>query len=153
MHERQVNNMGRKSKLTPELQEDIVKALRAGNYIEAACAFAGIDQATFQRWMNRGEKEATGEYCAFCKLVKKARADAEVRNVAIIQNAAPANWTAAAWWLERSFPNRWGRQKQVIEHVGKDDGPIDVVDSARDLLMQRLNHVASRLESEPDEAP
>ena len=30
--------------------------------------------------------------------------------MALVQSAAPQHWQAAAWWLERSFPDRYGRR-------------------------------------------
>ena len=109
---------GRPSKLTPEIQDRIVAAIRAGNYVETAARHAGIDPATFYRWMERGAKERSGKYREFRKAVEKARADAEVRHVAIIAQAATKRWEAAAWWLERSFPDRWGRRRYEVEHSG-----------------------------------
>ena len=47
---------GRPSKLTPEVQEKIVTAIRAGNYAQVAAVYAGIGERTFYRWMERGEK-------------------------------------------------------------------------------------------------
>lgn len=114
--------MGRKSKLTEERQERILQAIRAGNYIETAALHAGISEGTFHRWMQEGERAKTGKKREFYEAVKKARADAETRTVAIISNAMPTSWQAAAWWLERSFPDRWGRN--VHEHRGKDGGPV-----------------------------
>ena len=32
------------------------------NFCEAACGYAGIDYATFRRWMERGEREARGAF-------------------------------------------------------------------------------------------
>lgn len=49
---------GRPGKLTPEVQEKILEAIRDGNYYEAACAYAGITYRTFRYWMERGEEEA-----------------------------------------------------------------------------------------------
>jgi len=46
-----------------------------------------------------------------------------VRNVAIIETAAPRNWQAAAWWLERKNYDRWGR-KERTELVGEGGGPV-----------------------------
>jgi hypothetical protein len=34
--------LGRRTKLTPEVQKKIVDALSAGNYFEVACEYAGI---------------------------------------------------------------------------------------------------------------
>lgn len=97
---------GRPSKRTPEREAKILEALRAGNTIRAACAYAGINQDTFTAWKKR--------YPDFSDAVQKAEADAEVRNVAIIQKAAATTWTAAAWWLERRKHGDW-RQRQTID--------------------------------------
>ena len=110
--------MARPTKLTPERQTLIIKALREGNYIEAACAYAGIGKTTFYEWMERGQNATRGRYAEFANAVEKARAEAEMRNVQVIQKAALDTWQASAWWLERSFPDRWGRRVQHVEHSG-----------------------------------
>ena len=46
---------GRPSKLTPEVQEKIVTAIRAGNYAQVAAVYAGIGERTFYRWMELGK--------------------------------------------------------------------------------------------------
>ena len=48
--------MARRSKLTPELQRELVDALAAGAYIETACAYVGLGTTTFYRWMQQGEQ-------------------------------------------------------------------------------------------------
>jgi hypothetical protein len=124
------SNAGRRTKRTPERVQALVEALRAGNYIEASCSYAGISVATYYNWVNDAEKDdATPEAIEFLEAVSKARADAEVRNVSFIQRAAsdPRHWSAAAWWLERSHPTRWGRQ-QRLEVTGADGGPIQIED-------------------------
>jgi transposase len=106
----------------PKIQ-NLITALRAGNYFEHACAYAGIASSTAYRWLERGRREQSSQadgnkpnaieqhYLELCETIEKARADAIVGNVAIIQNAAKAGtWQAAAWWLERTMPNQFGRQ-------------------------------------------
>ena len=41
--------MARPSKLTPEVTKRLTEAIRAGNYYEAACAYAGIHYSTFRK--------------------------------------------------------------------------------------------------------
>ncbi len=103
---------GRPTKLTPDVQEKIVQAIRAGNYIETAAAYAGVDKKTLYTWMKLGNDCKSGKnvHAQFLHAVEKALADAEVRDVTIIGKAAEENWQASAWRLERKFPDRWGRK-------------------------------------------
>ena len=128
-----------KSKLTPTVIENITAALRAGNYIETACQYAGISAATYYRWLTEADQpDATDLHRDLREAVEKARADAEVRNVQLIQQAAQGGtWQAAAWWLERSHPKKWGRQ-QKVELSGENGGPIDINVNARKHVMELL---------------
>ena len=47
--------MGRPSKLTPEVQDRIARAITAGNYQDTAAQYAGISPATFYLWMQKAE--------------------------------------------------------------------------------------------------
>jgi hypothetical protein len=119
--------MARKGRRPAELDSpkvtNLIAALRAGNYFEHACAYAGLAPSTAYRWLERGRKEQQSQadgnkpdpteshYLELCESIEKARADAIVGNVAIIQTAAKnGTWQAAAWWLERTMPNQYGRQ-------------------------------------------
>jgi hypothetical protein len=101
--------------------EDLVKLLGAGNYVEQACEAVGINKTTYYDWMKRGKDHddagKKSKYAEFYNAVKRAQAEAECRNVAIIQKAAQTQWQAAAWWLERTKPDRFGRQLKN-EHSG-----------------------------------
>jgi len=120
--------VGRQSKLNAERQARLCEALRAGNTRAAAADYAGIGERTLYRWIRRGEDEGNGEYWRLWQAVKKAEADAEVRNVAIIQQAAKKTWQAAAWWLERRRPSRWAlrqpegsqREEIIVDLVNKE---------------------------------
>lgn len=137
---------GRFSKLTPELQDKIVQALRAGNYIETAAAYAGISKNTLYRWLANAEDEnADDAYRDFRDAVESARAQAEVRNVALIQKAAnDGTWQAAAWYLERTAHQRWGRRTIV---TGEEGAPVQVEVSAKDELGQKLAAMLERAEA------
>ena len=117
--------MGRQSKLNAERQARLCEALRAGNTRAAAADYAGIGERTLYRWIRRGEDEGNGEYWRLWQAVKKAEADAEVRNVAIIQQAAKKTWQAAAWWLERRRPSRWALRQP--EGNKKEEIVVDLV--------------------------
>ena len=124
--------MGRGTKLTPEVINRLGEALKAGNYIEVAVEYAGIAPATYYRWLKEAEAEDASElHKELRETTKRARAEAEYRNVALIQQAAQnGTWQASAWWLERSAPSRWGRQQRVqAEITGAYGGPVEVVDA------------------------
>lgn len=117
--------MARPSKLTPAVQEQICNAIKAGNYSEIAARYAGISSTTFYKWMALGEgNDAKDPYKEFREAVENARATAEVRNIGLIQQAANnGTWQAAAWFLERTAPNRWGR-RSALEVTGAEGGPV-----------------------------
>ena len=111
-----------KSKLTPELQDKILLHLRVGAYVETAAACAGIHKDTFYEWMKKGAR-GLAPYRAFADSVHKAVAESESRDLATILKAAQSQWQAAAWRLERRFPEKYGRNDRMkidakIEHDG-----------------------------------
>lgn len=95
--------MARTSKLTPERQSKVCQAIQLGATYVHACNYAGISYETFRRWMR--------ENVAFHDAVKEAEGKATVGWLAKIEKAASdGNWTAAAWKLERRYPNDYGRR-------------------------------------------
>jgi hypothetical protein len=93
--------MGRRSKATEARIEALVIALGTGCTREAAARHAGIDRTTLYRWLERD--------AAIRIRVEKAEADVEVRLAAQIVQAAPDDWRAAAWMLDRRRPRSYGR--------------------------------------------
>ena len=111
---------GRTSKLLDKTM--IVRlsdALIAGNTIANACAKSGISEPTYYRWLREAKIAPEGHQLReFRQSVKKAMAIAVHRHLLIIQKAASKYWQAAAWFLERRFPQDWGRMKPMA--FGKD---------------------------------
>lgn len=115
------------TKLTKDIQDKIVSAIRLGNYMETAAAYAGISKDTLYAWLKRGQREKEKkekdpsyeipkyerQFVRFSDAVEKALAEAEMRDVMIIYEASKEQWQAAAWRLERKFPDRWGRKLSV----------------------------------------
>lgn len=102
--------MARPTKLNFDTHNKIITAIRAGNYIETAAAYAGVNKSTLYEWLKRGEREkqraaensryrirkSEEPYVEFSNAVEKALAEAEIRDVAIIAKAAQEQWQAAA---------------------------------------------------------
>ena len=115
--------MARRTKLTKDLQALLVARLAVGNYIDAACMSVGISPASFYVWMDKGreaekktERKRTAQdrlHMEFMEAVENAQGVSEVNALAMVRKAMPDAWQAAAWILERKFPERWGRREKI----------------------------------------
>lgn len=105
---------GKPTDLTDEVRDSIMTYLRHGSYIETAVAAQGLSRNVFYVWMRRGRKAEPGDeiYVKFAEEVDKAIAEAEFKDILRIEKAASKTWQAAAWRLERRFPERWARKEQ-----------------------------------------
>jgi transposase-like protein len=92
-------------KYTPDRVQKIINALRAGNHLATAARYAGVSPNIVKKWVEL--------YPEFALAVDEADAASEVRNVAIIQKEAEKRWVAAAWLLERKYPEKWGKVDRV----------------------------------------
>jgi hypothetical protein len=110
--------MARRTKLNPEVQEQIVAAIRAGSFPEPAARAAGIAPATYYRWMRLGREEDSGLHRDFLEAVRRAEGEAEVHAIAVIRKQMPGDWRAALAYLERRHSERWGR-RAAEERAGR----------------------------------
>lgn len=80
-------------------------------------------------WANKPKPFKVEEwpYVVFQASVLKARAAAEVRALHQINTAMGTSWQAAAWWLERTKPDQWGRQQRINLEGSEHGEPIKVV--------------------------
>lgn len=102
---------GSTPKLTKQLITNLSEIIKSGAYIETAAAMCSISKDTLYRWLRESQKESATplQQDLFIKL-RKAMAEAELRDISTIDKAAQEGaWKAAAWRLERKYPSRWGR--------------------------------------------
>lgn len=140
-----MSGRGRPHKFTEETVNTLLAAIRAGMPFHLAAAHAGIGETTFHEWQRgkfpRGaDKQLKAE---FPERLTRARGYAALRLVALIQDAAPKDWRAAAWMLERRYPEDFGR-REAVELTGKGGEPLQVEASA----MQRV--ILKALEAHPE---
>jgi transposase len=162
---------GRPSKLTADIIDKVKTFLPVCMYIETLADSLEIDRQTFYNWYHRGEAEArrldqNGEetppqrealYLEFYRAIKKGAADGEMAAAARIHAASHTTWQAAAWLLERRFPDKWGTRHR-LEHTGKDGGPVKTehkttltIEQASEIV--RLAQQASEQERDSEKAP
>lgn len=130
---------GRPTKLTPEVLEDVRRLLPTALYLETVGDYLGIGRTSIHRWLKRGAKEKhrlernssakprkkEAIYLEFWNVYKRALAEGELYSIGVIRKASTTQvnaegevmqqgqWQAAAWQLERRFPDRWGRKDQL----------------------------------------
>ena len=140
--------MPRPTKLTPKLQERIAGFVRAGAYVETAAAAAGVSKVTLYAWLKRGAA-GEGPFAAFAEAIEEAQALAEMRDLALIGKAAETEWAAAAWRLERKFPDRYGRRTR-LEHSGPDGSPMQYEVTARVVVLPPITDAADLADDSVD---
>ena len=96
------------------------QAISVGAYIEDACVFAGISSRQYRRWRELAE-QGVEPYAERWVEIQKSEAQAIVRNLFNIQNAANSGtWQASAWILERKYPEKYARKDFVQITEGSD---------------------------------
>jgi hypothetical protein len=83
------------------------------------CAYAGVHYDTFNKWRARGEKEGSGKYYDFAVKVEEAIAYSEIGLVRQVRSKGDDDWRAAAWMLERRFPETWGKNQHEAEIISR----------------------------------
>lgn len=93
--------MGRPTECTEEVIRKVEKAARAGVIMRNMHKHAGVDAATFWRWMR---PDSEGIHAEFRERIQAARA---IREIECAEQAANnGSKTGHAWMLERSFGYR-----------------------------------------------
>lgn len=108
----------------PSIEERIMIALTRGASFDIAAHYAGVDPETFRKWRKKGKmvRELEDEerkahaysiYYDFWRKCQKMRAIAACTWLQKIDDAANVHWQAAAWKLERAYPETYGRTEKV----------------------------------------
>tara|TARA_B100000073_G_C23427592_1_gene449871 strand:- start:139 stop:618 length:480 start_codon:yes stop_codon:yes gene_type:complete len=129
---------GRPVKISAQKIEQIVQALRLGYFQEDAAKAVGISPATYFNWRKRGkeafEKKEQGKvvpekdkiFLELFDVTEKARTEILGYYLSVNrQQAQEGNLRAVHWFLEKSFPDKYGNR--VALDVGlQDNNEIEV---------------------------
>jgi len=140
--------MARPSKLTEDVKRRFLTSIRAGNDKKVAAAMAGISESTLYHWLELARKpDAEPEFLEFSESLTQAEAEAEVAAVARIQQAATnGRWQASAWWLERKYGERWGRNDKIRQEISGPNGtPLTLsIEDAKKAVLAYLDEGDSK---------
>lgn len=143
---------GRPSKLTLELQTEIITLIKVGNDIDTVCSVVGLNTSTYYDWMKKG-KNATNprnKHRKFQEAVEQAQAWSIVRDVALITKASEKDWKAAAWKLEHMYPDAFGLNKYedyVTDITELDEEHVSLSKEDSAVIKEALDLIASREEN------
>jgi hypothetical protein len=134
--------MPKPSTLTPYVQEQICKMVRAGVPQCHAAASAGIQKRTLTRWKALGREQEEGIYRDFVDALESAHADwVAAMSMVVTKAAHGGDWKAASWALsrrEREFQdNSRVQHSGAIGNVNVDSKTLDEA-TARKLRAQVL---------------
>lgn len=108
-----------RSKKTPEVIEAVLANLREGLTKEVACSQAGISRVTFYKWCE-----------ADPQLAEEAQAAVDCSQAILIKavtSAAFTDWRAAAWMLERRYPEHFAAKRDLEVNVNNKADGSDIV--------------------------
>jgi len=97
--------------LTPEVQCAVCAALTDGLSLREAALVVGVTPKQARTWFTRGARDGP-PYSDFRDAVVRARLAWRRAQLLAIQGAAPNNWRAGAWLLERLGGKRYRPRKQ-----------------------------------------
>lgn len=105
--------MVRKSKITPEIINEVKDCIRLGMSYAATAGAIGITPDTFYNWMAWG-KEGKAPYASLYGSVREAEAHLMQDCLLKLRKAADlGNIESIRFILERRFPRDWGKQENL----------------------------------------
>ena len=110
----------RRSQYHEAVVDALIEALASGLTITASCGLVGISRSTFYKWIEN--------YPEFKQAVDGARPIIESNMLELIKDQAQTDWRAAAWVLERRFPEDFSLKREVDLQVNKSNGTNEVIE-------------------------
>jgi len=138
---------GRRTLLTPEVQQKIVSYIRAGAFDWVAAEACGIGERTFYHWLKEG---AAGRqpYLQFLQEVTTARAEARAAAELEVRKMNPFAWLRYGPGREKPGKPGW-TETYCAEHTGADGGPIQIEDP-RQWIFDQIAEIRKRRSEKDD---
>lgn len=145
--------MARRAKLTEEMVEQAIRLKADGlSNGDIICAL-GIHESTFYRWIGEPKNRLQRE---LSEGLKKEEAEFKHTLLTTIRAAALARnqyWTAAAWLLERKYPDEYGKADRRRDGDEGGDVPRIVLGVVAKPVQQAIDFAAGEGSSASDSSP
>lgn len=116
--------------MTPETCERLYNLIASGVSVEAASFLCGLNDQTVFSWVRRGRVSTEPAYVDFYNGYMKAKAACQAKAIQQITRAGDKDWRAAAWKLERLFPELFSERVTIT---------IEEREKLGDELLERLH--------------
>lgn len=122
------------TKFTAENRREIIRLVKAGLSTTDVAKAVGIHPSTLFNWLSWGEDGIRGrdddeEYVKFAHEYRRAEAMRKAFHLQNITRAAnDGQWQASAWYLERAYPQEFGRCQRK-----PDDGNEELLKAIKDM--------------------
>lgn len=100
--------------------EEIIAMKRRGMANSDIIAAIGVHESTFYRWLARSRGKMQRE---LCEQYKKGETEYKAELLEAVRTASAArnkDWTAAAWLLERKYPEEYSRRRIEAKAMAAD---------------------------------
>ena len=114
-----------KEKLTEEGIREAVKLVQSGLNDADVADYLGVAPETFSRWKNHPKTELQYQ---LCQALKAAEVKRKAALLARVQRASENSWQAAAWLLERRYPQEYAKPDRY-----HDQGVTEAIQAVREL--------------------
>lgn len=91
----------------------IVEALKNLATVTEACEAAGIARGIYYQWL----KEKPDFYELIEKTKDEIAEDMKAKAIKSIKDNFGKNWTSAAWWLERVYPDEYAKKEKIDQNM------------------------------------
>lgn len=109
--------------MTKEMEDAIIKTVKLGLHPDRAADAHGISSSTMR---NRKARDPT-----FATRIKEAESGAERGFLGRIIGHTEKQWTAAAWILERRWPERWAKREPTMTESTAETITAQMLDANR----------------------
>ena len=115
----------------------IIKALKQGVSIKAACGHGGICTTTYYEWLKTHED--------FRRAVEATQYHVEQKALKELREMAKDNWRVWTWLLERRYPSQWGSKVEQKIDLTPSQASIS---KGQEAVLNMLEHIKQQNQSD-----